>query len=76
VIEKTFSHQVPGALRELSRFDWDTNTFTAPDGRVWIYTDDPDGEGVSWRDERGDPIHIAVWLDHSPGANSETGTST
>jgi len=56
-----FEHQVPEDIRKASTFDPADAVYIAPDGRAWVYTDDPRGEGASWRDSSGEPISVAVW---------------
>ncbi len=58
----TFEHQVPQATREASHWNPDYAAYETPDGRFWAYTDDAQGERVSWRDHSGQPIAVAVWL--------------
>ena len=58
----TFAHQVPEPARGASHWNAGYAAYETPDGRFWIYTDDPHGEGVSWQDGTGHPIAVAVWL--------------
>jgi hypothetical protein len=62
----TFTNEVPEEIRVVSRWDEDYACYVTPDGRSWRYTDDPRGEGVSWRDSQGDPVSVAVWTDDDP----------
>lgn len=61
-----FRHEVPESIRAASTLDEDYGCWRAPDGRPWVYTDNPTGQAVSWRDEHGQPIAVAVWA-HIPG---------
>ena len=58
----TCQNQVSEAERQASSWDPDYACYIAPDGRAWAYTDDPRHEGVSWQDEQGQPVSVAVWL--------------
>ena len=61
--EEMFHHEINEADRASSKWSENYECFETADGRFWGYTDDPDREGVSYRDWRGNPIAVAVLFD-------------
>jgi hypothetical protein len=57
-------HKVPECVQKSSVWDDDYGCYVATDGRCWCYTDDPNREGVSWRDGNNMPSLTAVWMKH------------
>jgi len=60
-----FRHAISRQQRERSIWWEEYACWVTPEGLSWIYTDDPNNRGVSWRDDTSQPIAVSraiSWL--------------